>query len=330
MKIIQARNVCEALPLGVDLLRRQGKEETSRSGEVMVMPCPVMTVTEKPQERVLFSAARNANPFFHAFEAFWMLAGRDDAAPLNAFIKGFGTKYGEEDGTIHGAYGRRWRGAFGLDQLNIVVDKLRADPTNRQAVIQMWDCYGSSDLDGVWNDRPCNTHIYLRVREGCLDLTVCCRSNDAIWGAHGANAVHFSVLQEYLAARIGLKMGLMYQLSNNYHAYVSELQKYEDTDVYANLLKDNRYAKVAPRPMFNAPEAIDVDIAMFMEQYEHREFQNTYANHWFNDVLALMMSAHHRYKIGNLAQALWFAEQIAAPDWKIACTEWLERKHEKK
>jgi thymidylate synthase len=53
-----------------------------------------------------------------------------------------------------------------------------------------------------------------------LDLTVLCRSNDVVWGAYGANAVHFSVLQEYLAGRIGVDVGVMYQFSNNYHGYV--------------------------------------------------------------------------------------------------------------
>lgn len=321
MQIIRARNVCDALPMGIDLLRKFGRKEPSRAGEVVVAPWPVMTVTARPQERVLFSKSRNANPFFHIFEAFWMLAGRDDGVSLNAFIKGFSTRYGEDDGTIHGAYGRRWRSVFGLDQLGIIVDKLRREPTTRQCVIQMWDCYGCSDLDGTWKDRPCNTHVYLRILNNRLDLTVCSRSNDAIWGAHGANAVHFSILQEYLAARIGIKVGMMYQLSNNYHAYLSELQRFDLPPI------DNRYSsKVKPQAMFEKPEVIDRDIQQFMDCYEARQFpQNNFINPWFNEVLAVMMLAHHRYKMGDKAQAVWWAEQITAPDWKLACTEWLQR-----
>lgn len=323
MRTLQVKNVCCALPAGVSLLIRHGMKEESRNGTVLVMPHPVVTVTERPRERVLFSPVRNANPFFHLFEAIWMLAGRDDAAPLNAFIKGFGTRYGEEDGTIHGAYGRRWRSAFGLDQINVIVEKLCVDPTTRQAVIQMWDCYGCSDLDGNWRDRPCNTHIYLRIRNGQLDLTVCCRSNDAIWGAHGANAVHFSILQEYLATRIGVEVGKMFQFSNNYHAYLSELQKF----TVAAVLMDDRYEGVImPKPMFDKPEAIDLDILQFMECYEERSFpQLNFANKWFNDTLGMMMMAHHHFKMGNKSQALWYADQIVAPDWRIACKEWLER-----
>jgi len=326
MRLLQVRNVCCALPAGLALLQRLGVRQESRGGMVIAMPYPVTTRTDKPCERVLFSRLRNANPFFHAFEAIWMLAGRNDAAALNLFVKDFGSRFAESDGTIHGAYGHRWRNAFGLDQLDYVVDKLRRDRNTRQCVIQMWDCYGHSDLDGTWKDIPCNTHIYLRLRDGHLDLTVCCRSNDAIWGAHGANAVHFSVLQEYLAARIGVQVGVMYQISNNYHAYETELQKYPVTDE----LMDNRYTAVQTMPMFDKPGAIDTDIQIFMDCFDKREFdQRLYVNPWFSEVLGCMMSAHYSYRSGDKTQALRHAHQIKAADWRMACVEWLERKNAK-
>ena len=47
----------------------------------------------------------------------------------------------------------------------------------------------------------------LKIKNGRLQMTVHCRSNDIIWGTYGANAVHFSILQEYVAARIGVDLG---------------------------------------------------------------------------------------------------------------------------
>ena len=36
-------------------------------------------------------------------------------------------------------------------------------------------------------DVPCNTHAYFAINaEGSLDLTVCNRSNDLVWGCLGA------------------------------------------------------------------------------------------------------------------------------------------------
>ena len=69
----------------------------------------------------------------------------------------------------------------------------------------MWD--GSCDLDTHHNDLPCNTHIYFRVVDGKLNMTVCNRSNDVIWGMTGANAVHMTMLQELIAAEADIPIG---------------------------------------------------------------------------------------------------------------------------
>ena len=87
MHTINARNAQQALPKGLYLLTKQGVREQSRAGEVLRFPGPVVTVLEKPQERVIFHPWRDANPFFHIVEAAWMLAGRDDLASLTPYVK---------------------------------------------------------------------------------------------------------------------------------------------------------------------------------------------------------------------------------------------------
>ena len=277
MWINQARNVCEALPKTIAHLLTYGVEENSRAGPVIVAPHPIMTITKHPRERVLFNYKRDANPFFHLAEAIWMLAGRYDAKFLDMFVKTFSAQYAEADGALHDAYGFRWRHGVGFDQLDHVVDKLVLNQFDRQCVIQMWDASGAfEDLRGEWKGRPCNTHAYLRINNHKLDLTVCCRSNDMLWGAHGANAVHFSILQEYLAARIDVDIGAMYQLSNNAHVYTSVLG-----DLTPDVLEDNRYysGTIMPVVMFDEPECIDDDIKQFMQNLEDGCLNdNSYAN----------------------------------------------------
>ncbi len=82
MQILSVRNVCSALPTGMALLKTFGVIEESRAGRVLVVPNPVTTIYAQPTERVLFAAARNANPWFHLAEALYMLAGRNDSAFL--------------------------------------------------------------------------------------------------------------------------------------------------------------------------------------------------------------------------------------------------------
>lgn len=376
MLIINVRNVAQALPEGLALLQRYGVSEDSRNGPVIVMPCPVTTVYARPQERVLTSAVRDANTAFHLVESLWMLAGRNDAALLNHFVRDFGDRF-SEDGVIHGAYGYRWRVALGFDQLDHVVEVLRRDPNSRQAVIQMWDAtdyspqevadghliQGCDDLQGNWRDRPCNTHIYLRVRgdwgrgsvidydHRVLDITVCCRSNDIVWGAYGANAVHFSVLQEYLAARIGVGVGTYYQVSNNYHVYVSELDRLykrsmhhrpltsneafnpgtiQDLGINSPLVTDERYAdgRVCAAPLVSAPETFDAEVAQLFHWYENKGSELCpLKNHFLSQVAAPIMRAHRLHRNGANMAALEVLRAIPGGcDWRVAMTEWVQRR----
>jgi thymidylate synthase len=334
MKIIFAKNVCRALPLTINYLLKEGRDEDSRAGQVLVSPTPMMIVTEHPDQRVLFSEVRDANPFFHAAEAIWMLAGRNDAKFLDRFIKDFSARYAEKDGTLHDAYGKRWRNAFGFDQLGAVVERLIVDPFDRQCVIQMWDCALDyhNDLVGSWHSRPCNTNVFLRLNAGKLDLTVCCRSNDMLWGCHGANAVHFSVLHEYLAARLAVPMGTMYQLSNNAHVYWEALKKLNLKDLGVEL-QDDRYevgtTGVGPAPLFNFINKADKDIETFMSVMDADQITMAapkYSNSWFEYTLENIMKAHAYFKAKNYEGAMEAAVNIGSPDWRIACTEWIERR----
>jgi len=331
MHVQEVRNVCQALSVTIKYLNDFAEFEDSRNGRVLVSPVPVCTVTKRPWERVLFSPVRDANPFFHMFEALWMLSGFYDARPLDYFIKNFSKQFAEEDGMLHGAYGCRWRTFFGFDQLNVIVDKLTDYPHDRQCVLQMWDVrrdYGD-DLLGDWKDRPCNTHAYVRNNDGALDLTVCCRSNDMIWGAHGANAVHFSILQEYLASRCNLPVGVMYQISNNAHAYLDVFNKLVG-QAGPELLLDDRYSDGSSEAlqMFTEPKDIDDDLYAFMSDWElfHLQKVGRYRNLWFSTVATPALLAFHSFKQKKYKEALLCADDIAAPDWRMACKEWIQRR----
>jgi hypothetical protein len=201
---------------GLWWLKAAGGVEASRGGKVVVSPDPVVTITEQPWQRFLFDPQRRAHPFFHVAEALWMLSGSNDLAWLAQFNKRV-FEFSDDGKTWRGAYGHRWFNYFGVDQIKEVIMLLRHQPDTRRAVLSMWDPV--YDLGKPTKDVPCNTTIYFRVRADMLEMTVCCRSNDAIWGCHGSNAVHFSFLHELVARAAGLHQGRMIQFSNNYHIY---------------------------------------------------------------------------------------------------------------
>lgn len=348
MEVIKGTGVNDLYYSGMDLLRSRGQAEDSRNGRVLVMPTPVTSVYGRPMERVLLDPKRAANPFFHLFESLWMLAGRDDVAALNTYITDFGTRFAEKDGRVHGAYGYRWRRAFGFDQLEAIVLRLRGNPQDRQAVLQMWDCshaeapddpavtVGMDDLNGDWKDRPCNTQVYFRVREDIsirrsrlernlvLDMTITCRSNDIVYGAYGANAVHFSILQEYMAGRIGVAVGMMYQISHNYHAYIDVLSRVGNPSLITY-----QAASIQPAPMASDWSTWDEDLGLFMQW--QRMLVDTgrttpaqgYHNKWFTNTAELMFLAHFQFKHALKMEAVSTAQLIEAEDWRVAALQWI-------
>lgn len=346
MHVIISRNVNDAFVKGLTLLKEYGEEQNSRAGKVRVMSTPVTTVYQNPTERVLFHSKRDANPFFHLMEALWMLAGRHDATWLDQFVKDFSSRFAEDDGIQHGAYGYRWRNHFDLegggseewlpDQLETIIKLLKSNPDDRRIVLTMWD--PAADLGQSKRDIPCNTHLYFRVRQvhyergmsqddrvgPALDMTVCCRSNDAIWGAYGANAVHFSVLQEYVAARVGAVVGAYYQVSNNFHAYADVLDKIE-LDAPLSRSYDGADRGPAPTPLVAHPSAFDHDLSLFFG-HEWTDVA-PYSNPFFAQVAVPMRLAYELWRFGARAGA--FSQVRTMPprcDWRWAAEAWILRR----
>ena len=110
--MLEVRNVNEALPAALELLEKDGISETSRNGPVLRIPYPVTIAYKRPWERVLFSNARDANPYFHLFESMWMLAGRNDLGWIQQFNSRM-SEFSDDGISLHGAYGYRWRKWFG-------------------------------------------------------------------------------------------------------------------------------------------------------------------------------------------------------------------------
>ena len=320
MQIISARNVSEALILGLQAVNEEGLLRDSRNGPVKVFEYPVTTVYEKPDERVVFYPDRDANPYFHFMEGLWMISGRNDVEWISRFNASI-ANYSDDGVTFHGAYGYRWRKHFGFDQIDIIAEQLRANPDDRRIVLQMWD--PKVDLARGGKDFPCNTAIKFRIVDGRIDMTVENRSNDMIWGAYGANAVHFSMLQEYMAAKIGVSLGHYWQVSTNFHSYMDTLKKHS-----ALLLEkpSSPYhtGEVEPFRMVNV-SILDWEsqLEVFMQEGDRAM---GYTDPFFKRVAVPLLQSHRAFKQKDFAKAIALAEGCMAKDWSRATVEWLGRR----
>ena len=326
MLTIHARNVNSALPEALYHLRWQGQPIRVRGHDTIEAPDPVMTVYERPLERVLFDEVRDANPWLHFFEALWILAGRDDVQWPAQFARRL-LDYSDDGLRFHAAYGHRLRVAHG-DQLAKAIMLLREESASRRAVLSIWDA--ARDLGTESKDLPCNTTAFLKVRTGALHLTVCNRSNDAIWGLYGANAVQFSMLQEYLAAHLGVAVGTYRHLSDSLHVYcdnpywqtVQRQKRTAPIDSYAS-------ATVRPFPLVDHAASWDEELKRFLadpmdelgDMFPKRDY---WRNRLFPLVAQPLYAAWQAHKAGHGGAAL--AATCAATDWRLAAMQWLARR----
>lgn len=212
-----ARTTTEMAGLVYPSLKELGVQEDSRNGRVLRFPTPVTLTYEQPWVRGNLTEHRDANPFFHIAEAMWMLAGRRDVEFVCMFNKGM-ANYSDNGEVFNAAYGYRIRRHFGFDQLKAVVSVLRKDPASRQAVVQLWD---AKDLTKDTKDKACNMQLVFQILDGHLSMTVYNRSNDAIYGnVTGANPVHMSYFQQWVADALGLPMGDLTFVTVNLHVYL--------------------------------------------------------------------------------------------------------------
>ena len=292
------------------------QQEGSRNGMVYTVPYPTILTLHNPLARVVFNPVRDANPFFHLAEVVWMFAGSNDVRFVEQFNKRYREYADEETDIVWGAYGSRWqnkhRGARG-DQIQEVINILHSDPQSRQAVISMWDPY--ADLGTGHNDRPCNTQIMFRVVNDKLDMLVTNRSNDLVWGALGANVVHFTYLQEVIAQQIGVPLGTYRVVTNNLH-------------FYPNMPRGEEHMK---NSVFFDPELYPPTIPVLAEGEAWADLKADCRDYvmnapsertkWFTELAEPMMTAYlnKKYRQDIILE-------LPDCDWKKAALDWMGRR----
>ena len=342
MKVINARNVNDALLLGLDLFQFKGnyRVQESRNGTTYEALEPVTTVYKNPLERVCLIKQRDANPFFHFIESLWMLAGRNDLKPLTQLVKTM-EDFSDDGEILWGAYGWRWSSYFLIDQINIIIKILKENPEDRRAVLQMWDPV--KDLNRQGKDVPCNTNIYFKVRDNKLNMTVCNRSNDMLWGAYGANVVHMSILQEYMASAIGAEIGVYRQVSDSFHVYLNDVwDKVKDIKIDPHsfrMLKNPYDTFETPYEhlnLFTNPDLLRWELDRFFNisrwlsggtlHPNYFAFTEGWENPALKNIAVPMMGAYAYYKEKDFSNSYRMLDLIKAIDWKTACLDWIHKR----
>lgn len=331
---LRVRNVNEALPVALQMIQEYGKPAESRGLHTLRVHGPVTTIYERPEERVLFDSTRDANPFFHLIESLWILGGSNRVELPSMFLEGI-KRFSDDGATFHGAYGHRLRKAFGFDQIIRAVELLVTKPDTRQCVMSIW--HPALDMGATTKDMPCNDMIMLDVVNGRLNMTVCNRSNDAIWGAYGANAVQFSMLQEFIAIYAKLERGFYVQQSNNFHVYTDnpfwmkfKEGEYDHGHVYHPYVLGDVQARPIAHNTMDAVLLLSDCEGMCQqvengENLEHFEYRSSFGQ----TVVSPVIRAYNLYKLKQYGSAIKALDKVVAEDWRLAMTDWVMRRAEK-
>lgn len=184
-------------------------------------------VLTDPTRALAVGTGRKLHPGVAAAEALQLVGGFSDPAAMRQVSPHF-EKF-LDGGVLHAPYGVRV-----LPQLQRVVERLRLDPTTRQAVVSIWDPVQDLLVDGS-RDYPCTTHLQFMCRERffdaggegpeielALDCHVSMRANDA-WHGFPYDVFQFAFLQCTLANVLGVGYGRYFHHATSFHLYDKQL-----------------------------------------------------------------------------------------------------------
>ncbi|MFF1714636.1 thymidylate synthase [Streptomyces sp. NPDC058268] len=158
-----------------------------------------------PRQRLPYLAARKANPVFQYAEAPWYLAGRRDLEMIGYYAPSM--RSSSPDGTHLGgsAYGYTIFNPAddGLSALDRILELLRTETDSQRGYHPVF-----SPAELAVSNNPnmaCLAGLHFLVRDGLLHMVCHMRANDLDCGLL-SDVFSFTVIQEYAAVRLGLKL----------------------------------------------------------------------------------------------------------------------------
>jgi len=201
----------------------------------------VHLVIRDPRDRLVFDPGRKMNIGFAIADWLQMMMGDDDLEFLSHFAKNIEKFADPADETkVGGAYGPRLKQPEFV-QLHEVVTKLLDDSDSRQAVASIYD--GKIDLWTESHVVPCTLSLQFLIRHGRLHTIASMRSNDIVWGLT-YDVFNFTMMQEYVAAKVGKPLGDYHHNAGSLHFYIDR-----DRELIKNLdLHPRVNMKMPPMP----------------------------------------------------------------------------------
>lgn len=239
---------------------RERRGKNFAGNECIEFPgCTLIRIVD-PTDRYIRIHERKWNKTLGWIESLWLARGENHLEMPAAYVKNL-VNFSDDGETMRAGYGPRIRDygnhfamydglngevysnqyvskrgveiepmAETVDQLRFVIKKFEEDLGTREAVITIHDPVAD---DFTWKggeqvilptkDTPCTRSIHFMVVNGKMNCYVDIRSNDLIWGFSAVNVFNFTLMQEYVAAIVGVPVGEYFHKADNLHIYESSL-----------------------------------------------------------------------------------------------------------
>ena len=172
-----------------------------------------------PIDNVITNRERKWNLEYARAEWQWYLSGDRNITKLGKIygkIPPIWIKMADDEGNVNSNYGHQWQRKR---QLDAVVRKLKMDKDTRQACISIYD---GKEIYKYGNDTPCTYAVQFTIVRGNLDMCVTMRSND-LWYGFCNDQYQFSMLQQLVASRLDIPVGVYYHFAHNMHLYNNKI-----------------------------------------------------------------------------------------------------------
>ena len=172
-----------------------------------------------PSDNVITNKERKWNIEYARAEWQWYLTGDRNITKLGKIygkIPPIWIKMADDEGNVNSNYGYQWQRKR---QLDAVVRKLKMDKDTRQACISIYD---GKEMYKYDNDTPCTYAVQFTIVNNKLDMCVTMRSND-LWYGFCIDQYCFSMLQQLVASRLDLPVGVYYHFAHNMHLYNNKI-----------------------------------------------------------------------------------------------------------
>lgn len=197
----------------VDHVIKTGEHRCPR-GQCTLDAGPVMMELKTPWHALAVGVGRNVSTEVAALEALQLVGGVSMPDLLVAAAPRF-ADFTEDDGEFWGSYGPRVG-----PQLYSIVQKLKADPQTRQAVMTVWN--PATDNVAGKKDYPCTVALGFELALGQLNMHVTMRSSD-VWLGIPYDWFQFTQLQFTVARILNAFPGTYTHTSWSLHLYERNL-----------------------------------------------------------------------------------------------------------